>query len=90
MSCSKTITVNPSETTAFITNIYEQQEQLCSNALPLTVDEYVRMIKTIILKRVQDIHEKCFNQRAPNFMRLYRNIIVPKPVYDLLVVGFPN
>ena len=60
MSRSKTITVNPSETTAFITNIYEQQEQLCSNALPLTVDEYVRMIKTIILKRVQDIHEKCF------------------------------
>lgn len=81
---TKTITVNPHYLTNFVGRIYDQQEQLCHNALPIERGHYIRMIKTLVLKRVQDVHEKCFNARAPHFVRLYRNIIVPKPIYDLM------
>jgi len=82
---TKTITVDPNQVEAFANAIYAQMEQLCVNVLPIDQANYARMIKTLILKRVQDVHEKCFNQRAPHFVRLYRNIMVPKPIYDLML-----
>jgi len=83
--CTRTIIVNPDKLDDFVNAVYKQLEQLCNNALPLTQAQYLRMIKTFILKRVQDVHEKCINERADNYVRFYRNIILPKPVYDLAV-----
>jgi len=81
---TKTITVNPDMIENFVNAIFQQQEQLCTSALPINQANFARMIKTLVLKRVQDVHEKCFNQRANHFVRLYRNIMVPKPIYDLM------
>lgn len=81
---TKTIIVDPNQIENFAIAIHQQQEQLCTNVLPIDAANYARMIKTLVLKRVQDVHEKCFNQRAPHFVRLYRNIMLPKPIYDLM------
>jgi hypothetical protein len=81
---TKTITVDPNQIENFANAVYQQQEQLCTNVLPITQANFARMVKTLVLKRVQDVHEKCFNQRANHFVRIYRNILVPKPIYDLM------
>jgi len=79
----RTIIVDPGKLDDFVKAIYLQLEQLCNIRIPISRNDYVRMMKTFILKRVQDIHEKCFIQRAPSFVRIYRNVILPKPIYDL-------
>lgn len=80
----KIIIVDPDQITDFVGLIYDQQEQLCINTLPISRDDFIRMCKTLVLKRVQDVYEKCFNQRAAHFIRLYTNFFIPKPLYDLM------
>ena len=81
---TKTITVDPAHINHFIGLIYDQQEQLCMQALPIARNDYIRMCQTLLLKRVQDVHVRCFNTRAANFVRIYCNLDVPKPLYDLM------
>lgn len=63
---------------------YQQLEQLCPIALPMTQDDFVQMWKTLVLKRVQDVYEQEKHRRAPQFVRVMQNIPVPAPLADLL------
>lgn len=63
---------------------YNQMLQLVNAILPLTVDEFQRMWKTLILKRVQDVFEKEKSRRAPHRIVLNRVVHVPAPLNDLL------
>lgn len=66
------------------TATYLQLEQLCAVDLPLTESQFIRMWKTLILKRVQDIYEQEKHTRAQDFIRVMRNLPVPGPLADLL------
>ena len=81
---TKTIIIDPAQIETFVGLIYDQLEQLCVNTLPITKADYTRMCQTLVLKRVQDVHEKCFHQRSTNLVRIYCNLKIPKPLYDLL------
>jgi len=63
---------------------YNQMEQLTQMDLPIAEDDFVRVWKTLILKRIQDIFEteKCV--RADHFVRITRSILLPAPLADLL------
>lgn len=50
----------------------------------LTQAEFVRMSRTLLLKRVQDIMEEQNFQRPDNYVRLSRSIMLPAPVGDFL------
>lgn len=63
---------------------YQQMEQLSTVALALTQDNFIRLWKTLILKRVQDVYEQEKHRRAPDFIRLMRNLPIPAPLADLL------
>lgn len=63
---------------------YQQIFNLSLDQLPITEDEFVRMWKTLILKRVQDVYESTKCQRSPNFVRIIRNIYLPAPLADLI------
>jgi hypothetical protein len=63
---------------------YDQLLQLTMVELPITRADFIRMWKTLILKRVQDVYESEKCQRANHFVRLIRNILLPAPLADLL------
>lgn len=63
---------------------YRQLVQLTSVDLPITEAEFVRMWRTLMLKRAQDIFEMETGQRADNYIRLSRVIPVPATLGDLL------
>lgn len=64
--------------------VFDQLEQLTSVDLPITRDQFTRIWKTLILKRVQDVHEKQRLARPANYINMSRNIFVPAPLADLL------
>lgn len=64
--------------------VYRQMEQLCSVALLINEVNFIRMWKTLILKRVQDIYEQEKHTHAENFIRVMRNLPIPAPLADLL------
>lgn len=63
---------------------YLQIEQLCAVGLPLTENQFIRMWKTLILKRSQDVYEQEKHTRAQDYVRVMRNLPVPGPLADLL------
>lgn len=65
---------------------YQQLYQLTTLEPPITQDQFVRMCRTLLLKRVQDIYEKSTRTRAPNYVQIDRRIHVPAPIGDLLNV----
>lgn len=64
--------------------VFRQMEQLSHVDLPITLDDFQRMWKTLILKRVQDVYEREKMIRADHYIRLSRNIPIPAPLGDLL------
>lgn len=63
---------------------YQQLVQLTTMDLPITLAQFVRMWKTLILKRVQDVYENEKRVRSEHYIRLHRNILVPATLGDLL------
>lgn len=63
---------------------YDQLLQLSNVALGITRNNFIRMWKTLILKRVQDVYEKQTHVRGEHFVRLDRGISLPAPLADLL------
>jgi hypothetical protein len=63
---------------------YDQIQQLITVDLPITRDNFIRVWKTLILKRCQDVFEQEKHHRADHFIRINRNILVPAPLSDLL------
>lgn len=63
---------------------YDMMEQLSVADLPMARANFIRMWKTLILKRVQDVYEKETKRRADHFVRIDRSITMPAPLCDLL------
>lgn len=76
------INVNEQETLAKA--VYETFLDMTTTDLPLNETDFVRMWKTLLVKRIQDIFESEKHRRSDNFIRLIRNIVLPAPLADLL------
>lgn len=76
------ISIANQETIASYT--YQQMEQLSAVALVIEMNDFIRLWKTLILKRVQDVYKQEKHRRAPDFIRLMRNLPIPAPLADLL------
>lgn len=64
--------------------VYDLLQRISSVTLPITRANFIRVWKTLILKRVQDIYENQYMQRPDNYVRINRQITVPAPLADLL------
>lgn len=64
--------------------VHDQLQQISSTALEINRENFIRMWKTLILKRTQDIFESQRKVRPDNFIRLSRTIMMPAPLADLL------
>lgn len=63
---------------------YDTIQQMFTVDLPLNRADFIRMWKTLILKRTQDVYELERHVRSQNYVRLSRNISTPGPLSDLL------
>lgn len=63
---------------------YDQLQAISSIDLNMNRENFIRMWKTLILKRTQDIYEIEKNIRSDHFIRLTRTISLPAPLGDLL------
>lgn len=79
---SHTLNIADQDTLSGMT--YDQLLQLSNIALGITRANFIRMWKTLILKRTQDVHEKQNHTRGEHFVRLDRGIQLPAPLADLL------
>lgn len=50
----------------------------------ITEDEYVRMSRTLVLKRLQDVYEYQTGLKSPDALRMARALVVPMPTAELL------
>lgn len=66
------------------TSVYLQLAQLVNVDLDITQENFIRMWKTIILKRSQDVYEKEKHTRPNHYVRLSPLLLVPAPLGDLL------
>lgn len=64
--------------------VYDQMSQLTTIDLPIDRPGFIRVWKTLILKRLQDVFEQEKRVRAQHFVRLARNQLLPAPLADLL------
>lgn len=64
--------------------VYDTLQQISSTPLPISRANFIRIWKTLMLKRVQDIYENEHKQRPDNYVRLNRQILTPAPLADLL------
>ncbi|KAF6198239.1 hypothetical protein GE061_007986 [Apolygus lucorum] len=69
---------------AVATATFYQLVQLAVVDLPLLLEDFIRMWKTLILRRVHDVYEMEKKRRPDHFVRLARNIQVPAPLGDFL------
>lgn len=66
------------------TATYNQLVALRVVDLPLTQAEFTRVWRTLLLKRTQDIYEKCHSTRPDHYIRVTQQTLVPGPLSDLL------
>lgn len=67
---------------------YDQLEILCNDeqkTLPISRDDFIRMWKTIILKRVQDVFQEEKKRVIDNRIFFSCSLQVPLTLYDLLI-----
>lgn len=63
---------------------YNQLTALRVVDLPINVDEFTRVWRTLLLKRAQDVYEKCHSTRPDHYVRITQQTLVPGPLSDLL------
>lgn len=64
--------------------VFDQITSLVTVDLQLTEEMFVRMWKTMILKRTQDVYRIEKGIIPDDYLELDRDLIVPAPLYDLL------
>lgn len=64
--------------------VYDQLVILATTQQPIAREAFIRMWKTLILKRTQDVYEQEKSLRPPNYINLHRSILLPGPLADLL------
>lgn len=72
------------EQTNLIGAVWDQLYQLTPAEPPINREDWIRVCRTLILKRVQDTYEVARGLRAPNFIHVSRTTLVPAPLGDLL------
>lgn len=77
-----TVRINTQDTLP--TLVYQTLTELVTWDLPITEPQFIRMWKTLILKRIQDVFESEKSRRSDHYVRLTRNVPVPAPLGDLL------
>lgn len=63
---------------------YDQLEQLTTDDIPITRVNFIRMWKTLILKRTQDTLEADRKRRPQNYVRVHKSVKIPATLADLL------
>lgn len=66
------------------TSTYNQMQVLVPVNFAMTLQQFIRMWKTLILKRVQDVYEREKHIRPEHYVRIDRSILVPAPLSDLM------
>lgn len=64
--------------------VYDQLAIISSVTLPITRANFIRMWKTLILKRTQDVYEQEYLTRPEHYVRVSRTVNLPAPLADLL------
>lgn len=78
------VTVRVGEQQSMPLHVFAQLHELTTGNLPLTLQSFRRMWKTLLLKRVQDIMEMQSNVRPEHHVNMSREILIPAPLHDLL------
>lgn len=79
------ITVDPAHFERVPTQVFRQLEQLHPiGALPITLNQFLRVSRSLMLRRLQDIVEGTTYSRVPNAIPLNRSIMIPQAVGDLI------
>lgn len=76
--------VNIAAQTLLATATFEQLQQLTDLDLEISEDNFIRIWRSLLLKRSQDVFEKCRRQRPNHYLRVSSQLIVPAPLGDLL------
>lgn len=63
---------------------YRQLVSLRVVDLPITEAEFMRVWRTLLLKRSQDVYEKCHSTRPDHYVRITQQTLVPGPLSDVL------
>lgn len=67
-----------------LTSTYQVMQSITQRDFDITTqDDFIRMSRTIVLKRVQDCYEHAKRQRPANFIRMIRTFSMPAPIADL-------
>lgn len=70
--------------TAIATLVHQQLTAITTIELAITEEQFVRMTKTLLLKRAQDVFESEKSVRHAHFVRLNRTVLLPGPIADLI------
>lgn len=65
------------------TAVHRQLSQLTAVDLEINEENFIRMWRTLLLKRTQDVHERTKHVRSANHIRLTSQITSPAPLADL-------
>lgn len=76
------VSIDTQDTLSALT--YNTLVDVCLDDIPITEEAFIRMWKTLLLKRCQDVFEKEYKQRPQNYVRLDRQVTIPAPLGDLL------
>lgn len=63
---------------------YDQLQRIATTTLPITRDNFIRMWKTLFLKRTQDVYEQQYDTRPDHYVRVSRSITGPATLMDIL------
>lgn len=63
---------------------YHQIRQLLAIEMELTEEQFIRMWRTLVLKRAQDVYRATSGAQPPNLIRLPRTILLPGPLGELI------
>lgn len=62
---------------------YDQMLQLVNADLPVTREEFIRMWKTILYKRTQDVYSAVMGSLPVNWLNISRSLPLPAPLADV-------
>lgn len=81
-----TTVVSPGAITCVIGATYDAMERILAGLLvpAISRDDFIRVSRTMILKRLQNVYEGVTSIRPPHFIQMSLGITVPQPIGELL------
>ena len=78
------VTINIGALTRVFDSTFDVLEDLSVANVPIARNDFIRMCRTLVLKRAMDVQDQEKGVRPPHFLRLPSKFLVPRPVADLL------